>query len=512
LRIFLSIVLVLSFLFCKGQDSLSALQAGKLRGILNSNGLQFDSLGNAGLLSNKLLSLCQRSGVWMSANDGAGQLRVSAHDVIGNNHEFWPGPLSIGANQAAETKDWNKVYKITKAEVESHKSNFNKQNYYLPDNMRNWPANANPPFAKILAPFVDYQTNDQVYRPAQGDYPYFKGDQLLYSIANDVYGPHDLSGALPLGIELHTLMYKFNSKDSVLKDAILIKYYVFNRSNNNYNNFRFSQIINFKIGSINNEFLGTDIKNNVFFAYNDTSEATFSNKLVSLGCMTINRPISSTIYFNNDNDAINGLPSVSLHFQNYQQAKWKNNSNMSYGSNGVDGNGVAKFVYPFKTDNNNSNLLWSEESVGNTSGKRQGVLNFEPIVLPSNTAAAFECVFFSVESNKFDIQQMDSTCKKLNNALKIQNVLDITKNVQNINNKFSFYPNILNSGEKMTFSGNIKMTQFYILYDLMGRRVLEFNLDETKNSINLPHYLKPGMYLIKSRDLNNNFSFKIIVE
>lgn len=512
MRRFLTIFFAFSFFFCKGQDSLSALQAGKLRGFINSNGLLFDSLGNAGLHSNKLLSLCERSGVWMSANDGAGQLRVSAHDVIGNNHEFWPGPLSIGANEAADTKGWNKLFQITKAEVESHKSNFNKQNYYLPDNMRNWPANANPPFAKILAPFVDYQTNNQIYQPMQGDYPYFKGDQLLYSIANDVYETHDLSGTLPLGIELHTLMYKFNSKDSFLKDAILIKYYVFNRSNNNYNNFRFSQVINFKIGSNNNEFLGTDVKNNILFAYNDTSEAAFSNKLVSIGCMSINRPISSTIYFNNNNDAINGLPSVSLHFQNYQQAKWKNNSSMSYGSNGVDGNGIAKFVYPFNTDNSNSNLYWSEESVGNTSGKRYGVLNFDPISLLSNTAAAFECVFFSVESNKFNIKQIDSTCQKINYELKVQNVLTVSANTKRPNKSASFYPNILNPGEKITFSGNIIMPQFFILYDLTGRKVMEFDLDETKNSINLPHYLKTGMYLIKSRDLNNNFSFKIIVE
>lgn len=511
-----TIVLIFAFFVLffnlKSQDSIALLKINRFYGAINSNGFLFDSSNNSGLLNLSNTNFSSGVGVWMSANDNTGILRVSAHDVINKKHEFWQGPLALSTNVSANPTDWNKVYPINKTEVDEHKKNFNKSNYFITNNLLNWPGSSNPPYAKILAPFVDYQVNDQIYSPKQGDYPFFKGDGLIYSIANDNYEDHLYSNAQALGVELHTMIYGFSSNDSFLNKTILVKFLVFNRSNQNYSNFRFSNVINFNIGSEINEFLGTDVKNKVLFSYNDTSQATFSKKLVSLGCMAINKPISSTMYFNNDNDNINGVPTNAQHFQNYMQGKWKNNSNLNYGSNGVDGSGLAKFIYPFDTDDNNNNLMWNEESVGNTSGKRIGLINFEPEVLNSNSALEYEMAYFFVEDSFKTIKQISDFCLNLNQSLAKEKILQNTSNLTSKESFVQIYPNPLKNSGQLCFTETSLKSSAYKIYNSIGVCVAEFNLEENENCVKLPHNLEAGFYWVIDNNLNRNKNFKLIIE
>src|SRR4029079_2132143 len=101
-----------------------------------------------------------------------------------------------------------------------------------------------------------------------------------------------------------------------------------------YKNFRLSAVTNFKIGDKYNEYLGTDVGQQALFAINDTTEATFKQRLVSTGCMAFNRKISSTMYFMNDTNKYNGVPVNGMHFYNLMQGKWKNGKSLNYGSDG----------------------------------------------------------------------------------------------------------------------------------------------------------------------------------
>ena len=65
--------------------------------------------------------------------------------------------------------------------------------------------------------------------------------------------------------------------------------------------------------------------------------------------MALNKHIASSMYFENNADPINGLPVTAEHFMNLMQGKWKNGKTLNYGSNGVDGTGYARYVYPDTT-------------------------------------------------------------------------------------------------------------------------------------------------------------------
>jgi hypothetical protein len=507
------ILLIISFVVIielDAQNSEGELFVNQLRASINSNGFLFDSLGNSGLRSFNGIGLSFGSGIWMSANDSQGNLRVAAHNVLGNNHDFWAGPLELVSGNAPNPSLWNKVYAISKNEVEFHLLNYKKNNYQVGENIKNWPGSSSYPYAKTLAPFVDLNENNQIYEPLKGDYPFFKGEGVAYTIYNDNYTNHSYSNALPLGVEVHTSMFGY-SNQTVLDNCIIVRHVLFNRSARNYDNFRFSTVLNFKIGGIYNEFLGTDVKHNCLFALNDTSEATFSNRLVSLGCMALNKRISSTMYFNNDNDMINGRPSMPQHFKSLMSGKWKNNKTLRYGSNGVDGSFDASFVYPYDTDDINSNLMWNEESVGNISGQRIGIMNFDSIKLLAGNLVYFDLVYFFVDENYSNIQQIDELCLNIKSELNRQDVL--RNQVKLIANKSNYmiYPNPLKNGEQLLIEKNDDIPCFVSVLDCHGKEILSLNLEKNKESVNLPDYLQSGVYFLTFQSLNNKHTTKLII-
>ena len=161
------------------QASMGEMSLNRMKVLANSNGLLFDSLGFQGLLY-KNIGFSSGVGVWMSATDNNGDLRVAAHQLGGANHEFWAGPLAMNGGNSANSNDWDFTYSISSKEVENHQLNYNKNEYQMPNSIRSWPGSKGSPFAQVLAPFVDFQNNDLIYKPEEGDYPYFQGDKLLY--------------------------------------------------------------------------------------------------------------------------------------------------------------------------------------------------------------------------------------------------------------------------------------------------------------------------------------------
>jgi hypothetical protein len=507
--------LVLIILFCisfksESQNTEGGLFINQIKATVNSNGFLFDSLGNSGLKTKNGFPLSVGAGIWMSANDSLGNLRVAAHNVLGNNHDFWAGPLELISGNAPNPSLWNKVYTVNKNEVDFHLLNYKKSNYQMSENIKMWPGSAPYPYAKTLAPFVDLNDNNQIYEPNKGDYPFFKGDAIVYSIYNDNYTNHSYSNALPIGVEVHTSMFGFNTQ-SVLDNCIIVRHVLFNRSGRDYQNFRFSNVINFKIGNIFNEFLGTDIKNNCLFAINDTTEATFSNRLVSLGCMALNKGISSTMYFNNDNDMINGKPTLPEHFKSLMAGKWKNKKSLSYGSNGVDGSFDTKFVYPYDTDDKNLNLMWNEESVGNTSGQRIGVMNFDSVQLKSNNVIYYDFVYFFVDENYKNIKQLEFLCLSIKNELNRLNVLKINQDLLTRKLEVIMSPNPLKKGEQLLVLKNDDMPCFVSVVDMQGKEIYKFYLEKNKESVKLPDYLQSGIYFLNFQTLNNKHTSKLII-
>jgi hypothetical protein len=396
--------------------------------------------------------------------------------------------------------------------VENHQLNNDKDGYQMPNSIRTWPGSKGSPYAQVLAPFVDFQTNDLIYQPEEGDYPYFQGDKLLYSISNDKYASHTYSNTQPLGVELHTSVFGFNSHDSVLGNTILVRYVVYNRSNINYNNFRFTVVNSFKVGQVENEYLGTDAKNKILFAYNDFSDATFDGRLVSLSCMALNKAINSTMYYNNNNDIINGMPVKAQDFKELMIGNWKNGSSLKYGGNGVDGSSIARFVYPFDTDSENNNLMWSEPLVGNLPGRRIGLMNFDSLSLSAGGFVYYDLLYSFVDEKFSNIKQIGDNCLRVKQALVDNKTLNnkLKTNKNRLNN--TVYPNPLKSGGKLYFAEVLENNTIIEILNAQGQLVYQKNLDNTDKYIILPDSFVHGVHFLRMKKLNTIECYKIIIE
>lgn len=131
--------------------------------------------------------------LWIGGQDENQQLRVAALKFGQSGDDFWPGPLTVDGNASVNKSvcdEWDKIYRITKAEVQAFISSFQLDAEGKPiagtydpstltDAIKNWPGNGNTSLkqSKFLAPFYD-QNGDGIYSYNDGDYPYydFSGD------------------------------------------------------------------------------------------------------------------------------------------------------------------------------------------------------------------------------------------------------------------------------------------------------------------------------------------------
>lgn len=487
------------------------IRVNRLQLQMSSDGLISDSSKEAAIMGPDGLNLAKKCGIWLSATDSSGKIRISAFDVLGNQQEFWPGPMSLSNEQSADPNNWNRVYYMSKNEVDNHLNRYQESNYTPSTEITEWPGSGNAPYAKILAPFVDNEVNDMIYNPLEGDYPYLTSDEMLYSISNDAYSAHNLSKAEKIGIELHTSVMGFDSEDSLLSNCLFVRYSVFNRSNRDYKNFVFSGIINFKIGSTLNEYLGTDVNSRAIFAINDTSEATFSNRMVSLGCMAINNKISSTIYFENTSDPVNGIPVIDSHFYRLSRGFWKNGESMKYGGNGVDASGSnARFVYPYESDASHGSQLWSDND-RYQPGQRIGMINFDSVELKKGKAMNFDLLYFFVDKKGFNIEQISEYCSNVKRVLNTKNLSKIDEINANLSKSIQMYPNPCKAGDKLSIKEPLESATKLNLFDELGRKIVELNLDSSDNSIILPLDLKSGVYYLQIETLNTKSHSKLII-
>lgn len=496
---------------CTAQKAVDNLRNNNLLVRMNSAGLLVDSASTPAIRTIGGLSLLDQAGVWMSAIDANGVIRVAAHNVVGKTSDLWAGPLQTSNEIASDSNSWRKVWYVNQSMVDYHVSNYKNNGYSAASELVNWPGNGQSGYANILAAFVDNEVNDMKYNPSNGDYPYLQTSSNLLSISNDRANTHLVSKAQPLGVELHTSIMGFGEKDSALKNCFMVRYSVFNRSPRNYTNFRFSTVMNFGIGVFDNEYLGTDVGNKILFAINDTSEATYSNKLVSMGCMALNRQLSSTMYFENSADPVNGLPVIDSHYVRLMNGYWKNGKRLVYGGNGVDASGTdAQFVYPYNTDASHGNIMWSDNE-SYQPGKRFGIMNFDSINLASGAGIYYDVLYFYVEENNFDIKQISNSCLKFKQVLSTKNLLKTDNIRRNNTQNLELYPNPVKAGEKMVIRLALESPTNIRVIGLDGREIVKLDLDNFDNSIILPEDLSEGMYLLEYETLNTKWYTKFIL-
>ncbi|MBK0401749.1 T9SS type A sorting domain-containing protein [Adhaeribacter sp. BT258] len=356
--------------------------------------------------------------LWIGGKDQQNNLYLSAQTYRqGAPHDagYWPGP--IGAVQGtAHSAKYDKLWKVSKAEIQTHIADFNKPGYTMPADIANWPGNgdaANGEAAK-LAPFIDIN-NDGIYSPAQGDYPNINGDQAIYLILND-NGNVKIPSSPSMNAEVHVMHYGYdNPANAAVFNTLFTEYRVINRGTINLEDFYAGVWVDFDLGYYIDDFIGCDTLQNRFFVYNGDNydEDTIFTHQTGTGPITIdpngygaNPPAQSVIfldkkmshfvYYNNNSNPVNGNPGWASDYYNYMRGYWKNGQRLTYGGDGTDTlNAPANYMFP---GNPVTGAGWSEvnnlpPAGSNVPGDRRGVGSIGPFNLNAGQDLKFTVAY-----------------------------------------------------------------------------------------------------------------------
>jgi len=380
--------------------------------------------------------------LWIGGVDSNGQLRIAAQRYVANGHDFYPGPIMDSSNYSlAEDSIWDRLWKISKAEIDDHIANWDQPGYTAPGDILNWPGNGDTAKGQAvrLAPYYD-ENNDQYYDPYDGDYPLIKGDQTMYFMRNDDRDVHNETGGNKMQIEIHGMAYAFDcSSDAALFTTVFVNYKIINRSDNTYSSAYVGINADMDIGIPTDDFIGCDVERGSFFTYNGSTVDGPAQSVTFLGgpimdADAIDNPnggcdesinglgfgdgvidnerlgMTSFAYYCNPsvgcNGAIQGDPSTAADFYSYLKGFWKDGTQMKYGGNGHANNCTScedtRFMFPDGSDQCNwgtggvvpgDTNPWSEQTAGNTTNDRRGLGSMGPFTFEAGDTIELDIAY-----------------------------------------------------------------------------------------------------------------------
>lgn len=269
--------------------------------------------------------------LWIGGLDDNNQLKLAAVRFRQVGDDYWTGPLSVDGLAQIAQEDcaaWDKMFKMTRAEVDEHINTYNTHNHTVPNPslaIRNWPAHGdydNKLQSFYLAPFKDVNGNYE-YDPENGDYPYYdidndlcpwteanksraahgllpipyeqervaefptyansigidgmvyadhvlKGDETLFWIFNDKGNAHTETGGASIGLEIRAQAFAFQTNDD-LNNMTFYSYEIINRSTTNLNQTFFSQWVDPDLGYSHDDYVGCDVARGLGYCYNGSA-------------------------------------------------------------------------------------------------------------------------------------------------------------------------------------------------------------------------------------------------
>ncbi len=344
------------------------------------------------------------AGLWIAGLNADNSLHLAAQTYRDIGQSFYSGPI-MDSSQYSFSQDslWNRLWKINKSEIDTHRVRWDDPGYTMPEVILNWPAHGDVSMgqANDLAPYFDVDGNN-VYDPMNGDYPKIKGDQAIYFIRNDDRSVFGNLGGVRMKIEIHGMAYAFNcSNDLALNHCIFVNYKIVNKSTNNYDSTYIGINFDPDIGDFTDDFIECDVKRGSVFAFNGTAiDGTgapehYGASPPAQSLVYLKGPLMDADGFDNPgggcDESINGVgfgdgivdnehlgmsnftaycnpgpgcnsgtqgdPDTSYHYYNFLRGSWKDGTRMKYGGNGHVNNCTsceyANFMYPNTSDSCN---------------------------------------------------------------------------------------------------------------------------------------------------------------
>ncbi|MBL7953126.1 MAG: T9SS type A sorting domain-containing protein [Flavobacteriales bacterium] len=276
--LFFSTVCIIALPASSWGQATATLIANDVRMVMHANGFIGPDPGQPSSIGMEIPAASghrtlNAAGLWASGVTSDGQVRVAAH-LFNDGSDFYPGPLTVDglASVTQETMDaYDHVWSVTAAQVAMHRAYFACMNdpncvvedlfpdgYTIPPDFFTWPAMGDVSLgqATYLAPFVDFDL-DGDYDPAQGDHPCILGDQALYAIFNDKGGPHQTSGSLEIGLEVHMMAFAYDD-DAALDQTVFVQYKIIDRGTLSLSEFFISHYADLDLGCSDDDVIGTD--------------------------------------------------------------------------------------------------------------------------------------------------------------------------------------------------------------------------------------------------------------
>jgi hypothetical protein len=397
---------------CPGASNDEYLHGNNIRALINNSGSLFvdqrgDAAFNVPFTGAASTNTIFAAGLWMGAFTPEGNLHLSAprygyadNNPLGRDYDYLPGPLDENGNLPENCTDWDKVWSVTRFEIEQHQADYDADNTIDQplEAIFAWPGLGNPHFEtyngfalpdlnQAFAPFFD-RNMDGIYDPADGDYPTVSQSQTLpqqitWTIFNDL--ANEESNGLPLGFEVQLTSWALNcSENEQLNNTIFHSYKIINRSGTTYDSLHIGLWNDFDLGCFDDDFIGSAPELNTFFGYNsDNEDIDCSSGTPPYG---MNPPAQAVTFLNNDLSYFNlfyntsaGAPPPSTdpfgpdEIYNFLTGSWRDGSPLTFGGSGYDETGTnppTPFAFP---DDPNDPQGWSQVSEGLSPGDVRGL-------------------------------------------------------------------------------------------------------------------------------------------
>ncbi len=518
------ILLTLTILFVVGHlpaqvitDSTAYLDINQVKALIGSGGMNFCKLpaytaayeypassGHTTIFSSTL---------WIGgkSNDS---LYLAAERYRQNGRDYNPGPVMDTNFYTAELPNWNKVWKINKADIDYHIAHWSDGGYTVPASIANWPAMGNTAHGMnyFQAPFQDVDS-DFFYNPAAGDYPLIRGDQAIYFIFNDSARGHFDSGGKCMGVEVHGMAYAYNSNPELQK-AVFVNYLFYNRSNRTYDSLYIGNFTDVDLGYCCDDFVGCDSSLSTFYVYNgQLTDAQYGSNPPVQTITMLGKPMTSFVYFNNAMPGWTAAmtdPSNAKEYYSYMKGFWKDGKHFIYGGNGYpnapEDTILTNYMFPGYP---NDSLQWNEVNAGDAPSDRRGLGVSGPYTLAPGDYISFDLVFITVDSGFSKSTSFPNIDNMLGVVADFQNYFDSTYNnngndialgIHNnqTNNNYALqckiYPNPVSNLLTIELDGNTKKSNFEIL-NSMGQTVYQGNI--VNKTIVSTNNFPSGFYIIK---------------
>ncbi len=470
-----------------------------------------------------LTTFLYTSSLWMGGIEEGSNLHLAANTYGQSGEDFWAGPVSDSYDSIYDER-YNRTWIITSEEIEDHITNYGEPNYTMPAIIEEWPGNGNTANGENdkLAPFKDLNHNG-LYEPMLGDHPIARGDKAIYVIYNDDRLPHTSSLGNKIGIEVHLMMYAYNSTDDDLANTIFLNYRIINRGSLDFTDFKVGPWVDWDLGNASDDFIGCDVDRNLSYIYNgdtqDEGVEGYGSNPPAAGLVALNSSMDAHISHQNGSDAFTGFPTLTSGYYNYLSGKLLN------GTDYLVNDSITTYMFPGTTDPEFPGLDLDEYYFNNFQGDRRSIQATHFVDLVEGVSVCLDyAMIFAHDTTNTSFENLELLKERTDSIQDFYNehyegCADYIADIDNLGIIETadeagielLYLKNSNSWKLTTVEGVEGIVTVY-LNNIQGQLVQERNWHTNEELFISKEGLKSGMYYITIKNGERLYSLPIVFE